>query len=381
MSDTATNPSNRMAGSPSRPAIVCENLVKIYKVADLEAIALQGLDLVVEPAEFVAIVGASGSGKSTLLSILGGLDVPSAGAARVGGFDLLQMRPPERTRYRRDVVGFVTQQTSRNLIPYLTATENVEVPLRLAGRSGRERRRLAHSLLDQVGLGDRLDHRPRELSGGEQQRVAIAVAVANQPEVVLADEPTGELDSATAAGVIDVFRSLADDHGVTVVVVTHDQELSTRVDRTVAIRDGRTSSEVVRRAVTGDAGDTRVVAEEFAVLDRVGRLQLPAEYVDALELDRRVRLALRPDRINVFPDRIAPSPAPASGAAPASASGAGSGSDALTRARRARALHRRGAPGSSPGGNAGSPPGHDPGGHPDPGPDGSSDDPTPEVAP
>jgi ABC-type lipoprotein export system ATPase subunit len=303
MSDTATRGVDRPTGGATRPAIVCENLVKIYKVDDLEAIALQGLDLVVAPGEFVAIVGASGSGKSTLLSILGGLDIPSAGAASVGGFDLLQMTAAERTKYRRDVVGFVTQQTSKNLIPYLTAIENVEVPLRLAGHPARFRKMMARNLLEQVGLADRLDHRPRELSGGEQQRVAIAVAVANQPQVVLADEPTGELDSATAAEVIDVFRSLADDHGVTVIVVTHDQELSARVDRTVSIRDGRTSTEVVRRTVSDVDGDTRVVDEEFAVLDRVGRLQLPAEYVDALALEQRVRLALQPDRINVFPDR------------------------------------------------------------------------------
>lgn len=295
----------------TRPAIVCDNLVKIYQVDDLEAIALQGLDLVVEHGEFVAIVGASGSGKSTLLSILGGLDVPSAGTAHVDGRDLLQMTGAERTRYRRGVVGFVAQQTSRNLIPYLTAVENVEVPLRLAGRSRKSRRVRATLLLEQVGLADRLHHRPREMSGGEQQRVAIAVAVANQPEVVLADEPTGELDTTTAGEVIDVFRSLADEHGVTVVVVTHDREVASRVDRTVSIRDGRTSTEVVNRTVT-DGEDARTIPEEFTVLDRFGRLQLPADYVEALALERRVRLTLQPDRVNVFPDRAASSDDPAS---------------------------------------------------------------------
>ena len=301
MSDTLTAHTDDRR--TAEPAIVCDNLVKIYRVDDLEAIALQGLDLTVDRGEFVAIVGASGSGKSTLLSILGGLDVPSAGTARVGGLDLLQMSGRDRTRYRRDVVGFVSQQTSHNLIPYLSATENVEVPLRLAGRSRRARRLMATELLEQVGLSDRLDHRPRELSGGEQQRVAIAVAVANRPQVVLADEPTGELDSGTASDVIDVFRSLADEHRVTVLVVTHDRAVAERVDRTVSIRDGRTSTEVINRTVSEGDGTARSVAEEFAVLDRVGRLQLPAEYVEALELERRVRLALRPDRINVFPDR------------------------------------------------------------------------------
>ena len=143
----------------------------------------------------IAIVGASGSGKSTLMSILGGLDTPSAGRAMVAGHDLTRMGRRERTRYRRSIVGFVWQQTARNLLPYLTAVENVELPMILDGRDARRAR--ASELLGLVGLGDRLDHRPDRLSGGEQQRVAIAVALANEPAVLLADEPTGELDSAT----------------------------------------------------------------------------------------------------------------------------------------------------------------------------------------
>ena len=157
--------------------IVCEGLVRIYKVADLEVVALQGLDLVVGSGEMVAIVGASGSGKSTLLNILGGLDTPSAGRAVVAGHDLGQMGRGERTRYRRRVVGMIWQQTARNLLPYLTAQENVELPMTLDGRSGRAER--ARRLLELVGLGPRADHRPERLSGGEQQRVAIAVSLAN----------------------------------------------------------------------------------------------------------------------------------------------------------------------------------------------------------
>jgi ABC-type lipoprotein export system ATPase subunit len=283
--------------------IVCDNLVKIYKVADLEAIALQGLDLVVEQGEFIAIVGASGSGKSTLLSILGGLVTPSAGEARVAGYDLLKMGARERTRYRRQVVGFVWQQTARNLLPYLTAVENVELPMSLDGRPRKLRRALAIMLLDQVGLGDRLHHRPDQLSGGEQQRVAIAIALANDPRVIFADEPTGELDSQTAGEVVEVLRSVNEENDVTVVVVTHDPDLSSHVSRTVSIRDGRTSTEVVRRSELDADGSHSVVAEEFAVLDRVGRLQLPNEYVDALQLERRVRLTLETDRINVWPNK------------------------------------------------------------------------------
>jgi ABC-type lipoprotein export system ATPase subunit len=289
--------------------IVCDNLVKIYKVADLEVVALQGLDLVVEGGELIAIVGASGSGKSTLQNILGGLDTPTAGAARVAGFDLASLTARERTIYRREVVGFVWQQTARNLVPYLSAAENVELPLVLSGMGGRDRRDVAQELLELVGMSERATHRPHQLSGGEQQRVAIAIALANRPKVLLADEPTGELDTDSAEELFAVLRGLNEALGVTVVVLTHDPLVSTRVNRTIAIRDGRTSMEWVRRAELDADGEHRVIAEEFALLDRAGRLQLPREYVDALELERRVRLALEPDHVGVWPDRpVGPKP-------------------------------------------------------------------------
>lgn len=285
------------------PAIVCDGLVKIYKVADLEVVALQGLDLTVADGEFVAVVGASGSGKSTLLNILGGLDTPSAGMASVAGFDLLNMGSRARTAYRRNVIGFVWQQTGRNLLPYLTARENVEMPMTLNGMGSRMRRGRAVELLEQVGLAERADHKPAEMSGGEQQRVAIATAIANNPRVVFADEPTGELDNRTSGEVFDVLRAINETNGVTIVVVTHDALVSEHVSRTVAIRDGRTSTEVVRRTEIGVSGEHTTVAEEFVVLDRAGRLQLPHDYVEALDLERRVRLTLDPDHINVWPDR------------------------------------------------------------------------------
>ena len=296
---------NPAAPTTSRPhaeaAIACDGLIKIFKVADLEVVALQGLDLQVEQGELIAIVGASGSGKSTLLSILGGLEVPSAGRAAVAGHDLLAMSSGERTLFRRLVVGFVWQQTARNLLPYLNAEENVELPLILDGVPRAIRRDRARHLLELVGLAARAKHRPSQLSGGEQQRVAIAIALANDPRVLLADEPTGELDSATAADIFRVLRTVNERSGVTVVIVTHDPQVSAQVRRTVTIRDGRTSSETLRRPGEGDEhGDG--VAEEFAVLDRAGRLQLPREYVEALDLDRRVRLTLDQDHINVFPD-------------------------------------------------------------------------------
>ena len=284
--------------------IVCDNLVKIYKVADLEVVALQGLDLVVEQAEFIAIVGASGSGKSTLQNILGGMDVPTAGKAEVAGYDLTSLTPKERTIYRRSVVGFVWQQTSRNLLPYLNAEENVEMPLVLDGMRGVDRRSYAADLLELVGMAGRSTHRPDQLSGGEQQRVAIAIALANRPRVLFADEPTGELDTETAAEIFATLRAANRELGVTVVVLTHDPLVSEQVDRTIAIRDGRTSTETLRRREVDELGDHQVIAEEFAVLDRAGRLQLPQEYMDALELERRVRLELEPDHIGVWPDSL-----------------------------------------------------------------------------
>jgi ABC-type lipoprotein export system ATPase subunit len=296
------------APRPHRPhgdgaLIVCDNLVKIYKVADLEVVALQGLDLLVEPGEFIALVGASGSGKSTLMNILGGLDVPSAGRAVVAGHDLGEMGRRERTEYRRRVIGFVWQQTARNLLSYLTARQNVELPMLLNGVGRREREARAADLLAQVSLADRGEHLPERLSGGEQQRVAIAVALANQPAVLFADEPTGELDSATAHEVFELLRTVNRELGVTIVVVTHDRLVSEQVNRTIAIRDGRTSSETLRRRAVSEAGDHHVISEEYAVLDRVGRLQLPHSHVEALGLERRVRLALEPDHISVWPDR------------------------------------------------------------------------------
>ncbi|MEY2849756.1 MAG: hypothetical protein RI885_2423 [Actinomycetota bacterium] len=285
--------------------IVCDNVVRIYQTEGIEVQALQGLDLLVNEGEMVAIVGASGSGKSTLLGILSGLDVPSAGRARVAGRDLMQLSAADRLAYRREVVGFIWQQTARNLLPYLSVAENVELPMAFAGVRRRERKQRAHDLLDSVSMSSRLDRRPAELSGGEQQRVAVAVALANRPKVLFADEPTGELDAATGDEVFAALRAANTDLGTTVVIVTHDAEVSGQVQRTVAIRDGRTSSEVVRRTETSDEGHARVVAEEFVLLDRAGRLQLPVGYRASLGLRDRVRLELEADHIGVWPGTAA----------------------------------------------------------------------------
>ncbi|GGP01955.1 ABC transporter ATP-binding protein [Nonomuraea glycinis] len=282
--------------------IACESLVRIYQSGSVEVQALQGLDLVVDSGEMVAVVGASGSGKSTLLSILAGVDAPTAGRVRVDQWNLLDMSRADRVRYRRHTVGLVRQQTAANLIPYLTARQMVDLPMTAARTPGRVRRKRAAELLDLLGVADCAERRPAELSGGQQMRVAIAVALANEPRVLLADEPTGELDSATSAAVFGLLRETNQRLGVTVVIVTHDPAVSGQVERTVAIRDGRTSSEVLRRTATGDDGAPQVIAEEYAVMDRAGRIQVPRDYREALALTRRVRLVLEADHVAIRPD-------------------------------------------------------------------------------
>jgi ABC-type lipoprotein export system ATPase subunit len=282
--------------------IACDSLVRIYSTAGIEVQALQGLDLLVEQGELTALVGASGSGKSTLLNILAGLDTPTAGRARVAGHDLLAMSTRERLDYRRQSVGFLWQQTSRNLFAHLTAAENVSLPMRLAARSRKARKQRATELLDVLGVGYCRDRMPAEMSGGEQQRVAVGVALANEPAVLLADEPTGELDTGTGEEVFAALRTANTDLGVTILVVTHDQQVSEQVRRTIAIRDGRISTEVLRHTRTDEEGQEADVAQEYAVLDRAGRLQIPRDFIETLDMRDRVLLALESDHVGVWPD-------------------------------------------------------------------------------
>ncbi|GAA4263328.1 ABC transporter ATP-binding protein [Dactylosporangium darangshiense] len=295
-------PAPRAAEFGRDALIVCESLVRIYQSGSVEVQALQGLDLAVNSGEMLAVVGASGSGKSTLLSILAGIDAPTAGRARVDRWDLLAMSRAERVEFRRRTVGFIRQQTASNLVPYLTARQMVGLPMTATRTPAKQRRNRTGELLDALGIHELADRRPEQLSGGQQMRVAIAVALANQPRVLLADEPTGELDTDTAAEVFAVLRDVNRRFGVTVVVVTHDPAVSGQVERTVAIRDGRTSSEVLRRTATDAAGDSHVIAEEYAVMDRAGRIQIPRDFREALALTRRVRLALEPDHVTIRPD-------------------------------------------------------------------------------
>jgi ABC-type lipoprotein export system ATPase subunit len=299
--------------APPAPEILCQDVVRIFTAEGVEVQALQGLNLAVDPGDLVALVGASGSGKSTLLTILSGLDRPTAGTAEVAGHDLVAMSARERQVFRRDTVGFVWQQTSRNLLPYLTAAENVALPMTLTRRrrSRDERRARVTELLEVLGVGHVADHRPAELSGGEQQRVAIATAVANGPRVLLADEPTGELDEATSAEVLEAIRHMTTELGMTTLIVTHDPTVAEHVRRTVRIRDGRTATETLRRTAVDEHGREQHLHEEFAVIDKVGRLQLPREFVEALDLRDRVRLGLEPDHV-----RVSPGAGPGGGTAP-----------------------------------------------------------------
>ncbi|WP_326665227.1 ABC transporter ATP-binding protein [Streptomyces sp. NBC_00385] len=288
--------------------ITCDRLVRIFSTDGVEVQALQGLDLLVREGELIALVGASGSGKSTLMNVLAGLDEPTAGAAKVAGCDLLTMSAKDRLRYRREVVGFVWQQTARNLLPYLSAVQNVTLPMQLAGRTRKkaERAARAESLLSLLEVADCRDRRPHQMSGGQQQRVSIAVALANEPSVLLADEPTGELDSQTAEQVFAALRMANQELGTTILIVTHDQSVASEVSRTVAIRDGRTSTETLRRTeVDATTGQESVVAREYAMLDRAGRLQLPADHTDALGMRDRVMLELEADHIGIWPDDTA----------------------------------------------------------------------------
>jgi ABC-type lipoprotein export system ATPase subunit len=271
------------------------------------------LDLVIRRGELMAIVGPSGSGKTSLMNILGGLDRPSAGRVWVDGNDLLKMNDVALDRYRRSKVGFVWQQKARNLIHYMNAQANVELPLTLAGITGRKKRRRAEELLDIVGLADRRHHRLAQLSGGEQQRVSIAVALANDPVLLLGDEPTGEVDSVTALDIYDTFKRLNQEMGLTILIVSHDPTVARHVERVVAIRDGKMATETVRQATAsaatngkGESGaeeseEIEEVFEELIVLDSAGRLQVPKDYLEQFDINRRVKLEVTDGGILIKP--------------------------------------------------------------------------------
>ena len=281
--------------------VQADNLVKIYKTSDLEVMALSGLDLTVERGELTAIIGSSGSGKSTFLNMLGGLDRPTAGRLYVAGNDLFSMNEKQLNIYKRDTVGFVWQNNGRNLLPFLTSLENVMLPMRLRKTEGKKEKAL--KLLDMVGLKNRANSRLSELSGGEQQRIAIAIALSNEPQILLADEPTGSVDRKTADYIFDIFKEFNRELNQTIIIVTHDVSLSKKVKRVVAIRDGKIASERILKDEYVDVSSgvdwlNEATQEEFAIVDRAGRIQMPQEFMERLKLSsNKVIVSMENDRI------------------------------------------------------------------------------------
>lgn len=273
--------------------IECDSLVKIYKTDDVEVMALQGLELNIKYGELMAVIGKSGSGKSTLLNMIGGLERPTAGKLYVDGKDLFAMTDKELVEYRKHTVGFVWQKNSRNLLPYMTAVENVQVPMYFDSENKENKYERAKKLLCMVGLEDKLDSYPSQMSGGEQQRVAIAIALANKPKILLADEPTGAVDTKTSNMIQDLFRQLNKELGITIIIVTHDISLANKVGRVVMIADGKISTEKIMKEsykermseLSTDGFSSEDSHEEYSVLDKANRVQINPEMLAAAGID------------------------------------------------------------------------------------------------
>lgn len=296
---------------PENAVVYCENLTKLYKIGDIEVMALQGLDLQIEKGEFVAIIGNSGSGKSTLMNAIGGLDRPTAGRIYVNGVNLLKLDQKQIARYMRETVGFVWQNTARNLVPYLSAIDNVKLVMQLAGKVDNER---AEMLIEAVGLTHRKHSKMSELSGGEQQRVAIAIALANNPPILLADEPTGAVDTKTTAQIMELFAKVNREFGVTVILVTHDRQLSHMVPRVVTISDGRIGTEFIRREemdlsnaeemLDATAGHDSGSHIEYAFVDGRRRIFIPEEYMEAAGIKTKSKVAITMEGNKIVLERV-----------------------------------------------------------------------------
>lgn len=290
---------------PADAMIYCDGLVKMYLSDGLKVMALQGLDLEVKKGEMTAIIGKSGSGKSTLLNMIGGLETPTAGRLFINGQDLSSLTEKEMVKYRKSTVGFVWQKSSRNLFPYMTVVENVEVPMYFVKGKEKQRRERARMLLDQVGMLSHADKFPSQLSGGEQQRVAIAVALANEPVILLADEPTGAVDTKTSDQIYGLFRELNRNLGLTILIVTHDISLANKVNRVIMISDGKISTEKIRKEAgyswNEGADDSH---EEYVVMDKAHRLQLSEEMLEMAGIDtNRVCVSVEDGRVIISPQK------------------------------------------------------------------------------
>ncbi|MCI8509126.1 MAG: ABC transporter ATP-binding protein [Lachnospiraceae bacterium] len=286
-----------------------DGLVKIYKTKEVEVMALSGLEISIKTGEFMAIIGKSGSGKSTLLNMIGGLERPSVGKLLVDGKDMSLLTREELVLYKRDIVGFVWQNNSRNLLPYLNALDNVMSPMLFRNGAEKEKRERALHLLELVDMAHKKDSMLKQLSGGEQQRIAIAIALANNPKILLADEPTGSVDVKTANHIFDLFKRLNEELGLTIVIVTHDNKISKMVQRVVRIQDGKISSEQImkqeyERNLSGlslsDLDLSEDTHEEYSVLDKFGRLQLPEKLLEEAGINgKKVKLGMMDGNIVV----------------------------------------------------------------------------------
>lgn len=271
--------------------IECKRIVKAYRVGGHEIVALRGIDFEMEKGEMIAIIGPSGAGKSSLLNLLGGLDTPTAGQLIVNNTNLLELKGRRLSDYRLKHVGFLWQQIDRNLLFYRSALRNVTLPMMLAGVPLWQRRKQALELLDAVGLTDQAHKHPAQLSGGQQQRTALAVALANHPDLLLADEPTGALDRKSAEQVMQLLNDLRQRYGLTVLMVTHDMELADYADRVLTLRDGALGQ------------DIRHPEDQNPKLDDAGRIRLPDAVQAQLAQAARIAIEIRPEGVLLRPEQ------------------------------------------------------------------------------
>lgn len=272
------------------PFIECRRIVKAYRIDTHEVVALRGIDFDMEMGEMVAIIGPSGAGKSSLLNLLGGLDTPTAGSLKVDGLDLLSLKAKALADYRLNRVGFLWQNVERNLLPHRSALRNITLPMLLAGVSPWERRRRAMELLDAVGLSDQANKLPSTMSGGQQQRVGIGVALANNPQLMLLDEPTGALDRKAARQVMTLLQNLRGKYGLTVLMVTHDLDMAAFADRVLTLRDGALGQDLTHGS------------DETPMLDDAGRITLPEEVRSQLSSSARIAVEIRPEGVLLRPE-------------------------------------------------------------------------------